>query len=870
MALLLFLVALLVAGPARAQDTDAPEELPILDGPHLLEFVEAVWPPEALEAGLEATVILVVELDETGAVVSVEVAETVGNGFDEAAVEAARQMRFGPAITEAGPIPVVFELPYHFDLKPEVSEEEVEAPINLDGEVVQMPTRRPIPNARVVVDGTDLVATTDEAGRFSLRGVPAGPQVVRALALGHTATDAKIDIADGEIVTWRFWLRPETYRDNEAVAVYDVAQEEVTRRTLTIEEVRRVPGTFGDPIKVIQTLPGAARSPFGTGLLVIRGANPQDSGVYVDGVRLPIIYHLTGTTSVLSPELISEVDYLPGGFAGQYGRSMGGVIEVKTKDEFEDAKLVWGTDILDSQVYFEGNLGKNKQHGVAVGARRSYVDAFIPLFAAADGFTVRPVYWDYQAKWVPKLEGDQDFSVFVYGFQDTLTVATPDDVTQGSDQDTQGDLRTMYASQRVAVRYHKRFDDTLSLLVAPSFGVDYNDFSLGGEFRLASLNGVGQLRTELSWTPTPALTLVPGLDLIGGWYSFQFKSPYRFEALDDPLAEREGADTAGRGMAMGPDVYVKALIRPLEDRERWLITPNFRFSSVIYTYGGELFDFDSQRRVWGQYGLDPRISTRFAVTDAFLVKGATGLYTQPPQPYQSIGFGQDVKLSFERALNSSVGFEHRLSQAVRWDVELFHRQMYDLVVFNPGFEGYGDQNWINGGQGRAYGAEVIVRHAPVKRFFGWISYTLSKSERRDSPTQAWFPFDFDQTHILSAQGGYELPLGFDVSAQVQYVTGNPTSLYNAGVYDLDTDSYAGFRIGAPNADRLPSFLQTSVRLDKLWTFKRWQLDTYVELINLIRGVNPEFTLYAYDYSEYAYVRGLPFIPNIGIELRFWP
>src|SRR5690606_13827806 len=118
-------------------------------------------------------------------------------------------------------------------------------------------------------------------------------------------------------------------------------------------------------------------------------------------------------------------------------------------------------------------------------------------------------------------------------------------VSQGSDQDTQGDLRTSYASQRIAVRYRKRFNDRLSLLIAPSFGLDYNDFSLGGEFRLASFNGVGQLRTELSWEVSPALTLVPGLDLIGGWYSFQFKSPFRFEALDDPLAEREGADTDG-------------------------------------------------------------------------------------------------------------------------------------------------------------------------------------------------------------------------------------------------------------------------------------------------------------------------------------
>ena len=73
-----------------------------------------------------------------------------------------------------------------------------------------------------------------------------------------------------------------------------------------------------------------------------------------------------------------------------------------------------------------------------------------------------------------------------------------------------------------------------------------------------------------------------------------------------------------------------------------------------------------------------------------------------------------------------------------------------------------------------------------------------------------------------------------------------------------------------SSDRLPPFVQTSLRFDKRFTFKSWQLDAYVDLLNVVRGVNPEFTLYNYDYSENAYVRGLPFLPNIGVEAKFWP
>ena len=101
------------------------------------------------------------------------------------------------------------------------------------------------------------------------------------------------------------------------------------------------------------------------------------------------------------------------------------------------------------------------------------------------------------------------------------------------------------------------------------------------------------------------------------------------------------------------------------------------------------------------------------------------------------------------------------------------------------------------------------------------------------------------------------------------MTGNPDTPLDAGVYDVDTGNYNGFRVGAVNGERLPDFFQTSLRVDKTFVFRSWELATYLDLLNTVRGVNPEFTVYNYDFSESAYVRGLPFIPNIGIEARFW-
>jgi TonB family protein len=870
--------------PAEAP---VPDDLPIIGGPSLVQssYVEAAWPDTADPEVTRAEVVLQIELSDTGEIDRVEVSRSDGAAFEDALMDVLFEWQWEPATTEAGPVPVAFPFTYTFERLPaEQAQAEPEAPVNFTGVVLEMATRKPLQGVVVAIAGAALSATTDDEGRFELRGVEAGEQLVRLLHPGHVTDERPLTFVDGELTEAKLWMRAEAYRDNEVVIAYEREKDEVTRRTITIEEIRRVPGTFGDPVRVIQTLPGAARTPFGTGLLVIRGANPEDSGVYVDGIRIPIVYHLTGTTSVIAPDLIDSVDYLPGGYGVQYGRTMGGTIDVKTKNEFaEDGKLSFGADILDSQVFYEGKVGKNKKHGIAVGARRSYVDLFIPVFTADTGFNLKPRYHDYQLKWVPELPGEQQASVFFYGFDDVLEVSTPEDQAQGSDADTQGDLGVKYNSHRLVGRYRSQLSDTLAFDLTPSVGLDTSDASLGTEFGLTNGVTLINVRSQLEWQATPAVNVVPGVDLYGGFWWFDFRSAVRFDTIDDPLAEREPVGFDGRGSFWSPDAFLKLELRPLDDRSRWLITPGVRLQNTGLKTGGEIAGQEPQPWDWSA-AVDPRVLTRYQVVpDRFALKGATGLYHQPPQPQEAVGVGTAASVDYERSWSSSVGYEHRLSDAIHYDIDLFYRSMDRQIVFDESWAGFGTNPFVNEGLGRAYGMEIIARHDPVNRFFGWVSYTLSRAVRNDYPSQCsgeenrllgtgdcWTSFDFDQTHIFSAQAGYDLPRDFGVSAQVQYVTGNPTSPFNAGVYDADADFYNGFAVGPPNSERLPPFFQTSLRFDKLFTFKTWQLQAYVDLLNAVRGVNPEFTIYNYDYSEYAYVRGLPFIPNIGFEAKFFP
>lgn len=875
----LSLLALLSSLPPAALAQEAPpppaEELPpLVKNPELVDFVQAPFPPEAQAAGVQGSVLLLIEIDAAGAVTRVEVLEGIGYGFDEAALQAAQQFRFSPAEDTTGPIPVAIEFEYGFVLDaaevegavPEEPPAPAELPITVEGQAIEMATRRPLPDMAVALAGTDYTTSTDAEGRFSLRGVPPGAYTLVIARPGWDTKEAPIEVVEGQVTAAQLWVRNQSYEEGAAVGVYQRAKDEVTRRTITMGEVKRIPGTFGDPVRVVQNLPGAARAPFGSGVLIIRGANPEDSGVYVEGVRIPLIYHLGGYVSVINPDLVGMVDYLPGNFGAQYGRSLGGVIDVRIKDDApEQGRLTWSTDLLDSGGLYEGRLGKNGQHQVGVAARRSYIDLVLPLVPSygRSGLTVRPRWADYQVRYAYTGLDKTRVTAFVFGFTDKLLVGTSAEVPQGTDQDTQDDLSVEYSSHRALLKIQHPFSDALQLTVVPAFGWDHTYFGSGQAFRLEQDQWILQVRSELGWTPAPWLEVLAGTDLLSGYSTFGFEAPIDPQAFVeyDPLAEREPTTIDGDGWGHSPDVYVKANVRPfVKDPERLLIQPGLRLSPVLIV--DELFSM----------GWDPRVLVRARVVKDGYLKAASGLFTQPPQPFEAYNPDPDagVDLVHEKSWSTTLGYEQQITQGLSVEVELFNKQLYDLIVDNPNLVSLDtDAFFLNEGVGRIRGMELMIRQAAINNAFGWVSYTLSRSERRDHPGEDWVLFDFDQTHILTVLGGYKLPWAVEVSGRFQYVTGNPFTPYSNGVYDIDQDSYTPYASGSSNSQRLPPYSALDLRVQKGFTFQKWRMDAYVDLLNVYRGTNPEFVNYNYDYTEYSYVRGLPFIPSPGVNIEVY-
>jgi len=790
--------------------------------PRLAEDPGSSYPRRALEDRFyEVTeVVLILEIDASGKVVRAQVVRagdelaTVeaphGHGFDEAAVEAARSLRFEPALRAGVPVPARIKYRYRF---------EPPAP-ELKGTVEDWASSQPVRGARITIVAADGVERTIESGldgSWLAPEMPRGSARVNVESPDHRPQAIDVELLPGEVTQVAVRLQPklDSGADKEGPAIDVIVRGERLAPAVSSysrAEVRQIPGAFGDPFRAVETLPGVTPLASGLPFFYVRGAPPGNVGYFFDGIRVPYLYHIGFGPSVIQPALVERVDLHPGGYPARYGRFAGGIVSAEATEPSTELHAEGNLRLFDVGGMVETGFDEGRG-SVLLGGRYSYTAALLSLVAPE----VKLDYRDYQARLSYDLSADDRVSILSFGSYDLLGTYKNDilDILFGTE------------FYRAELRYERRLAAG-NLRTALTLGYDRTSAGfIAGERRNVIDRSLG-VQSELRHQLGENTLARAGVDVAIDAYSVQAPE---YSDPDSPETQNFGQQFPSRTDRLA-GAWLDFVLR---------VTPRIE---VIPGLRADLYNSGSTTAL----GLDPRIAARFEITDDFRILHAYGLAHQAPSfalPIPGLTPGE-LEHGLQRSLQTSAGVELDLDRVTMLTTTVFHNAFFNMTDAIGTSTGEGPPDFAARGEGSAIGAELFLKRRLTGRLGGFFTYTLSRSLRKNAGRT--FFSAADRTHVVNAAVAYDLGRGFRSGARAVFYTGAPVSPSSGALTPRTTST-----------EREAAFFRLDLRFEKRWTFGR---TGFLSLVTEV--MNATLNKETFGDEEIGPV----VIPSLGVEAGF--
>lgn len=833
--------------------------------PVLIEYMPAAYPERALERAIEGSVLLALTIDEEGLVLEVQILEEGGHGFDGPAAEAARTMIFEPARDEKGRA-VSAQINYRYTFRMEDV-----SPLSIDGIVREKGGKKVLENAIIKAVGEDeSVARTrsDDKGHFRFAALPPGKWVLTVSGSGLVTSSASVDVpedgyAEGVVLSAERIPEWVEFEVDEYVEVTAETQVDPAEVSLSHDLVVTLPGSFGDPVRALQNLPGVARSAFGSGQLQVRGTNSDDTQYLLDGVRIPQAFHFTGVTSVVAPDVLASSEILPGSWGTRYGRSIGGIVNLETDDAMpKRAETSLSADIFNATGFTRQRLGQKTT--LTLAARRSYLDTILqPVLASNGAGSVRvPRYYDAQMHFVQSTGQAGRFTATLLLSEDRFRVLG----TTGGDAVL---YRTSF--QKVLLRSLEPlrlgegwFAKGWSVETAFSVGPEVQELVLGSD-RADVAAAVGIPIDLFSDLPTDGLIREEALP----------RWSFRHEWLKDPGADwlglRAGVDWNWGRQSLIYTINQESTVSTGLSTPALYGEPTFRLGPIDVIPGLRWEGMQTSTAL-GDGVVDPRLRLVCTFGQTTLLAGL-GMYSQPPALREILSL-EGPSLTFERSRHASIGASQKIGPDLTVKATVYHHTLnglisgrddlfrFDRTVLVPGDNFH---PFVNAGTGTAYGFEL---HGVLntEEHLAWLALTLSRATRRDLPDEPIRPADADQTVNLILIGSRVLGK-WRLGGRARYTTGPVLTPVVGTIYATDLQTWVPV-YGEPYSDRAPGYFALDLRVDREFWFRKWQLKFYTEVLNATNHKNVEIPSWNEDYSQLQPVTGLPILPVLGVQAKW--
>lgn len=866
-------------GKGPAASGAQPEGPKLTKPPALVKFVEAPYPEVAPKPTGDVGVVLTILIDATGKVAEATIAESAGPGltaFDEAALEAVRGFEFTPAEVDNKPSPIRIVYRYVFTLR---EEKVVPTTGILTGTVRDADTKKPLANVKVELQ-TGQTVLTDAEGRFRFETLEPGPVTLTLSGERLTPLQTQETVVAGEEleVTYKVALTPEEDEDGPSddleilVTAPPALKREVVSTKVTAEQARSVPGAQGDVVRVVENLPGVARSAVGSGQLVVWGAGPEDTRTYVDGVPIPRLYHEGGLRSTVYSGVVTSVELVPGGYGSAFGRGLGGIVRVDTKTP--DKAGLHGTlaaDVFDASAMLSNSFGE--RWDAAAAARVSVIDQIAKgLDDDVGEYVPIPRYRDAHLRVRRDFGGGDSLEFVALMSMDHTSRGVPNpDPALVTRESRDLNFTRFYA------RYASESGQGTRTVVTPYVG-------FGGELRKSSYGSIATsletddilagVRASHAMRLSSYVSVEAGIDAEVQTFRVKREGSLGMPAREgdvrvfgQPPPDSIGYDRF-KATTFGLAPYVEADITPFGDQ--FHIVPGLRLDPMFRSVDRRLPQEGNNPKVGlfaQDFAAEPRLALRWAASDWLTLHAATGLYHQQPHPADlSATFG-NPSLATSRAVHVVGGAAIQPFEKVTLELTGFATFLDDLPMRNAQESPRQAEAVLNTGKGRTLGLQTLIRRELSNQVFGWVAYTIMRSERKNHADAPWRLFDYDQTHVLSTVLVWSPLKGFELGGRFRVSSGFPRTKVISTYYDARRDRTQPV-FGKQNDIRIPVFMQLDVRASQAFDIGDTKLSVYLEVQNITNRENTEELVYSPDFSQRDKIQSLPILPVAGLEWNF--
>ena len=708
----------------------------------------------------------------------------------------------------------------------------------------------PIPGASVYLEGTQLGAQTEFDGSYTIKNVAPGSYNLIASYIGFkTQTRFNILVRSVGTPDYNFVLEEDTEQLEEVVVstankISRPKETPLSTQTLSAVEIATYPGSNNDVVRVAQTLPGVSPSVGGfRNDLIIRGGAPNETVYYLDGMEVPNINHFAtqgsagGPVGMVNVSFIDNVTLSTSAFGAQYDNPLSGVLQFSQRNgNNRDFRGNFRVSASEAALTLEGPLfkGANDESKTTflASVRRSYLQFLFEVI----GLPFRPNYWDYQFKLNHEIDPYNTISLIGLGSIDDFTLAAPEDF----DPEQQATLdQAPFIEQRtnaIGLTWKKRFKNGSGFMQTTlSNNTLMNDFTRyqdpENEAGVIFNNDAVESETKLRY----AMTNFMGEWKLTSGFNVQY-SEYENATVD--VNNNLQFDTNIDFFKYG---FFSNLTRSFFN-DKLDVSFGFRMDDDTFTETDNLLSTFS-----------PRLSLSYEFIENWRLNGSVGRYYKLP-PYTILGFrdnnGNLLNKDVDYTLSDHfvLGVQHYFSPSSTLSVEGFYKRYDDYPVSvldgvslankGGGFEVLGSEDIATVGRGRSYGTELQFQQKLTNNFYGIFAYTWFFSEFTGFDRDVYLPSVWDSRHLVSFTGGYKFGRNWEFSARYRFAGKTPfvptdldATLANYPEVVLDYD-----RLGE---EKLGTFSQLDIRIDKKWNLKKVALNVFFEAQNVLGQAIPQ-------------------------------